>query len=502
MRMVEVIRTFNKDGREYKQGHKYVMAEDWENQWRTTHGNNLGMSYPIDSMYRKYNGEDLTGKKLFCWRTGGIGDMFFLIPVLQFLKKRYTNCHLRVASGCKQPLENLPEIDELLDMPFDARMFEDADYHLMFQGIIESSSDEAGRTHAADMFFKYFGIDSIQIPSEVKRPHLNFTEAEMVWRNRILKQANIQDTDYVIGIQMETSSPLRNYPKDKLKIVVDILSREPGVKILLIGSKAQNTLAQFLRGTLPNVLPAVDYNVRESIVLATRYNLVISPDTFMVQTAGALEKPLVGIYGPFPSEVRMKYFKDAIGLDANVVCSPCFKHDFRPCIKGFPSPCFTQISIENVLQACNYLRKKTTGTNFAFMVNFLKEPNLSKVDKFLLSADKGLCFFGGYWRHPNMIHVDTNHFCGADITDMNHEFQQLSYPFVVFMNNFSKKGLQYYHGVKSLIRPGGYFIVYRDGAQENMLTDIMKDVGKSFSIQFSEYDPVSQTVLVVGKKNY
>jgi hypothetical protein len=287
-----------------------------------------------------------------------------------------------------------------------------------------------------------------------------------------------------------------------MKIIVDVLAKEPGVKIFLIGAKAQSTLAQFFKGNYPNVYPAVDYNVRESIVLSTRYNLVISPDTFMVQCAGAQGIPLVGLYGPFPSEVRMKYFKNAIGLDPDVVCSPCFKHDFRPCIKGFPSPCFTLISPEEVLQACNYLRRKTFGSDFTFMEKFKREPDLSKVEKYFLTADKGLCFFGGYWRHHNMIHVDTNHFCGADITDMNHEFHRLSFPFVVFVNNFTNKGLQFYHGVKNLVRPGGYFVVYKDEAQEQFMSDIMRDVGKNFTLQFSEFDPVTRTAIVVGKKSY
>jgi len=502
MRMIEVIKTFTRDNKEYKQGHRYVMAEDNESQLRNVAGDFLGMSYSIDPVYHPYKGEDLNGKRLLCWRTGGIGDMFFLIPVLCHLKKKYPESFIRIASGAKQPLENLPEIDELYDMPFDARLFEDTDYHLMFQGIIESSSEEANRTHAADMFFKYFGIDSLQLPPEEKTPKLVFTEKEMSWRDETLKQAGIKTEDYLIGIQLETSSPLRNFPKDRMKTIIDVLAKEEGTKLFLIGSEQQRTLAFFLKGNYKNVIPAVHFNVRQSIVLATRYDLIVAPDTFMVQAAGALNKPLVGLYGPFPSEVRMKYFKNAIGLDPKVVCSPCFKHDFRPCIKGFPSPCFTLISTEAVLQAINFLKKKFTGKHFGFMERLLKEPDFSKIERYFLSADKGICFFPGYYRHHNMIRVDTNFFVGADITDLNTEFKRFSYPFVVYMNNFSGSGLQVYNNVKNLIRPGGYFIVYKDESQEQFLSDILRDVGKTFVIQYSEFNPVTRTTTIVGKKKY
>ena len=502
MRIVEVTRTFNKNGVDFKQGHRYVMAEDAESQWRSIAAEHFGMSYPIDSVYRKYDGSDLTNKKLMAFRTGGIGDMFFLIPVLQHLKKRYPGCFLRIASGCKQPLENLPEIDELYGMPFDAALLEDMDYHLMFQGIIEGESEESKRVHAVDMFFKYFNIDSIGFPDEEKRPKLFFTEAELAWNRKTISQMNISDSDYVIGIQLETSAPLRNYPKDKLKIVIDILAKEPDVKIVLIGSQQQAPLAQFFKGGYHNVITACNFDVRQSIILANRYNILVSPDTFMIQTAGALEKPLVGLYGPFPSEVRMKYFKNAISLEPRVVCSPCYKHDFRACIKGHPSPCFSLIKTEDVLQAIDFLKKKFTGRHFEFMSHFLQEPGLEEAERFFLSADKGLCFFPGYYQHPNMIRVDSNAFVGADIDDLNHEFKRESFPFVLFMNDFSPKGLQVYHGCKAMVRPGGYFIVSRAGAQEQDQGELQKDIGKNFILIHSKFDPVKRSLLIVGKRDY
>jgi len=502
MRIVEVVRTFNKNGADFRQGHRYVMAEDAENQWRNVAGDHFGMSYPIDSIYRKYKGEDLTGKKLMCWRTGGIGDMFFLIPVLRYLKKRYPGCVLRVASGCKQPLENIPEIDELVSMPFDAAMLENVDYHLMFQGIIEGETEESKRVHAADMFFKYFSIDSTGLPDEDKCPKLYFTEAELAWLKRATAQMGIAEADYVVGIQLETSAPLRNFPKDKMKTIIDVLTKEPNIKVVLIGSAQQTLLATYFKSGNPNVIPACNFDVRQSIVLANRYDLMVAPDTFMVQTAGALGKPLVGLYGPFPSEVRMKYFKNAIGIDAKVVCSPCYKHDFRACIKGHPSPCFSVVKPEDVLQAIDYLKAKFTGRHFNFMRHFLEDPDLSEIERFFLSADKGLCFFSGYYKHHNMIRVDPNKFVGADIDDLGAEFKRDSFPFVLFMNDFTPKGVQVYQGCKSMVRPGGYFVVYRAGAQEADQENLQKDIGKSFALVFSKYDPVKRIVMIAGKRGY
>jgi Glycosyltransferase family 9 (heptosyltransferase) len=373
---------------------------------------------------------------------------------------------------------------------------------LMFQGIIEGESEESKKLHAVDMFFKYFNIDSTGLPEIEKCPKLYFTEAEMSWCNKTVTQLGIQDSDYVIGLQLETSSPLRNFPKDKMKSVIDVLAKEPNVKIVLIGSSQQNLIAQHLKGNNPAVIPACEFDVRQAIVLANRYNLIIAPDSFMVQTAGALDKPLVGLYGPFPSDVRMMYFKNAIGIEPRVVCSPCYKHDFRACIKGHPSPCFTVVKVEDILQAVDFLRHKFTGQHFGFMNHFLEEPDMSEIEKYFLSADKGLCFFPGYFKHHNMLMVDPNKFVGADIDDLGQEFKRDTFPFVLFMNNFSQTGVQVYQGSKSLVRPGGYFIVYRSGAQEAELGELQRDVGKTFTLIFVKHDPVKHTIMVVGKRAY
>ena len=124
MRIVEVTKTFSRGGIDFQRGHKYVLAEDAESQYRSTVGECMGLSYPIEMAYRPYQGQDLNNKSILAFRTGGIGDLMFLNPVLRYIKKRYPTCTIKAASGCKQPLENLPEISELYDMPFDASLME------------------------------------------------------------------------------------------------------------------------------------------------------------------------------------------------------------------------------------------------------------------------------------------------------------------------------------------------------------------------------------------
>ena len=501
MRIVEVTQNFSRGGLNFLAGHSFVMAEDIEGQYRSVNGNCMGMSYPIEMMYRKYNGEDLTGKRIMLWRTGGQGDVCYMSPIFKYLKDKY-HCFIRFASACKQPVENLPEIDELYDMPFDSKLLQDVDYHLQFQGIIEGMSDKSKTTHAVDLFFAYCGVDSTHFDPVLKKPRLAFTGPEMEWLKNECKTLNIAEDDFVVGIQIETSAPLRNYPKEKLKIIVDVLAKEDRMKIVLVGSPMQGAVGNFLKGKWANVVVATNYDMRKSIILANRYNLVLSPDSFLIQVAGALDKPLIGIYGPFPSEVRMKYFKNAIAMEGKVVCSPCYLHDSRACIKGFPSPCFSLIDTEDVLQAMDYQRHKFYGGHFGYMAPLFKEHDFSEIERYFLSADKGLCFFGTYYRHPNMISVDTNNFVGADITDLNHPFEFRKYPFVLFMNNVGYKNGAVYDNCKNFVRPGGYFIVHREDCSEPIFAELSRNVGKEFILLYSKLDPVTKKGTIVGHRAF
>jgi hypothetical protein len=305
-------------------------------------------------------------------------------------------------------------------------------------------------------------------------------------------------------MQMESSAPVRNFPKEKLKVVVDTLAQEPNTKIVLIGTEPQEILASYYRGNSPNVILATRYTARQAMIMATRYDLIIAPDSFMIQVAGALDKPQIGLYGPFPSSVRMKYFKNAIGLDPSVVCSPCFKHDFRPCIKGNPSPCFSQTTIDDILQAADYLKAKFTGSHFKYMGPMLREPNLSEVEKYLMSADKGLAFFPRYYRHPNVITVDPNPYVKADVSDLSTQlqFNLQAYPFVLYFNELQPKYINLYNNSKGFVRPGGYFIVYKENSDEQFFDEMKKDIGKNFALMFAKHDQSTRISIVVGKKNY
>ena len=70
------------------------------------------------------------------------------------------------------------------------------------------------------------------------------------------------------------------------------------------------------------------------------------------------------------------------------------------------------------------------------------------------------------------------------------------------MNNFSQQTKSVYDGSKGMVRPGGYFVVYKDNSTEQFFGEIKKDIGRTFVLLYTKYDPVERTIVVVGKRRY
>ena len=96
-------------------------------------------SIKFKNVYKPYKGQDLTNKTIFIWRTGGFGDLLFIKPLMEYIKKTYTNCKIQFACGPQflPMVKTWDCIDELVNLPFHVRFLWKADYHVVFEGVIE-----------------------------------------------------------------------------------------------------------------------------------------------------------------------------------------------------------------------------------------------------------------------------------------------------------------------------------------------------------------------------
>ena len=346
----------------FKKNKFYLMSDALAQKLRLIIEPAIGIEIPFNDVYNKYTGQDLNGRKIIMMRHGGGGDILFMTTGIKELKRKYPEAKISVAIGEQyiSLAENEPEIDKIYHLPICLNDWNEFNYHLIFENLIEQNP-LASEYNAYDLFMMQMGFDVKKVPAENKIPQIHLPDQDLPDQNLpgnsdqklALKHPDIKR----VGIQIESSSPIRNYPITKMIPVIEKL-QEKGMQVWLFGSQAQRDSILYVAGQLKGLVwNTMDFSIKKSLLYAKRMDYFIAPDSMFIHVAGAFGIPFVGIYGPFHSSVRMKYFKNAVGIDAKVACSPCFKHGHWPCSKGEPSPCFSLITPEIVLKAFEELER-------------------------------------------------------------------------------------------------------------------------------------------------
>jgi len=344
-------------GLEFKGGLFYITSDDLCSKLKIILGENIGIEIPFSEIYNEYKGQDLNNKKLLALRHGGGGDILFMLTGLAELKRRYPSSNLNIAispSYFSIPKNN-PDINETISLPISLDEWNKYHYHEIFENLIENNP-LAQKYNAYDLFLSQLKIDPTTVSPENKVPKLYLKGDEMLLA---LKEypSLINKEIKRVGIQAEASSPIRKYiPYHFVKIGEELIKR--GYEVYFFGSNMQRNTINYLTKQIGEGSYAVIGSMRQAFIVASRMDAFIAPDSMFVHVAGALGIPVIGIYGPFLSDLRMRYFKHSIGIDAKTNCSPCWKHGHNSCPKGEPSPCLKLITPEIVMNAFDELTKE------------------------------------------------------------------------------------------------------------------------------------------------
>jgi len=355
-----------------KEGHSYVCSDYIIKQIMRGHSLSMGNIEEIDKYYHKYDGQDLTNKKLLVWRSGGIGDLLFITPTLQYIKDTYPGVQIRVACSSKY-LDLWHRHPLIFDghafpMPFDLDLMLWADYHLHFEGAIETGG-RAEYIHAVDLFSEYFNLADC-IATEKRRPIVpDCDELDNKMRNILKYTMGIDVSKKIILVQFRASAPIRTFP-ERRTMEIAIRLAEPGRNVIIVDHpNSASRINDYLKlmDNPPGIFNGAAHvrNIRETIALIKKSALLIAPDSSLTHIAGAIniDIPTLAIYGPFPSKVRTAYYPKCVAIDAyykpngskGCAGTPCFTHGHDACIEakrlgtGVESPCFSNIKNKTIL---------------------------------------------------------------------------------------------------------------------------------------------------------
>ena len=341
----------------FTEGKFYITSDEYFQKLSMFIGGAIGIEIPFKEIYNKYEGQDLNGKKLFAMRHGGGGDILFMLTALRELKRIYKDSQIGIA--IRKQYNALVPRDDLIykfhSIPIPLEEWNDYHYHITFENLIENNPD-ARKYNAYDLFMRQVSLDIKEVPPENKIPYIKLEENER--RFKYMEFPHLSNNKKKVGIQIKTSSPIRTYsPYNYIKIGQELVKK--GYDVCLFGGEGEKILAERLIKEIGiGSYNVTQSNLRGSIVTASMMNYFIAPDSMFIHIAGAFNIPTIGIYGPFHSETRMKYMKNSVGIDMNVGCSPCLLHGHQSCPKGDPSPCFSLVTPEIVLEAFDRLEEK------------------------------------------------------------------------------------------------------------------------------------------------
>ncbi len=268
-------------------------------------------------------------------RTGGLGDNTLLTPVLREIKRRWPTVKIAHAGikELQQSIQNLPFIDELLPYPLPLEKAQEYDGWIFLEGAIEKNED-AKTLHSVDAVAKFIGLTLPENMDKVQS--YEPTQAERSWA--LWAYPRIPGIKRLC-VQVGASALCRTYPMKKTgEVIAAMLAK--GWEVFLLGAAGEIAPQKEPRPGLRIVSDGVTFRQRAALIETC--DCFLGPDSSLIHVAGALRVPAVGLYGPFPWQVRTAYNPNThtLARREGFSCSPCYHHSHGR--NQFPANCPTK----------------------------------------------------------------------------------------------------------------------------------------------------------------
>ncbi len=195
----------------------------------------------------------------------------------------------------------------------------------------------------AEYFAEVAGLLGVEV--EDKKPELWVSHEEKGFTEKFLEEKNIADNDILIGINPGSDRLTRRWDSDRWAEISDLLSDKYGAKIIIFGGKNDIGLANEIYSLMKKkpIIATGQTTIGQLIALLEKCNMFITTDSGPMHIAGALEIPMIVLFGPGDDVLSRPYGNKFKIIKKAVSCSPCYKEECESmeCMKG--------ISVEDVL---------------------------------------------------------------------------------------------------------------------------------------------------------
>lgn len=276
--------------------------------------NRLLRPYNKPIPFHRYKGENLNNKRLLIWRGGGYGDLLFIQPIIQYIKYKYPTCFISFAGGFRflPIIKSYPPnlINSTIDIPFKISTIYDYDYHIIFEGSLERCI-EAKDKNCYDIMNMMANVD------------INYKDYPL----RLVPDISILNPstpkEPFIVFQWRASSEIRSLSIPMaIKIINIILNNN--FKVVMIDrpefSYLNNSIVrEFNNKNVINIKNSIDINHAISVI--SQADGVVGIDSSFLHIGESLNKPILGLFGPFKGYTRLEYYRNRDWIEP--ILFPC-----------------------------------------------------------------------------------------------------------------------------------------------------------------------------------
>jgi len=238
----------------------------------------------------------------------------------------------------------LENVDTKVNYPITKAEFDSYDYYFQVSGLVEGN-DENKPKNVYETYLKHLVGDKVEleITPEMCRPFI---------------KPNLLDGfkaiyDNMVAIHPFAQDPIRSINPHAIKDLCSKLTAN-GYKVMIVGTKGEYENCKHVL-TDPDLLWSFKF-AADTATLARVLafcKFVVATDSFIVHLAQSVDAPTICIYGPFPSESRVKHYKNIYIVDSNPECR-CMKHQLGHCPKGFQTPPCLMLDSDTILNIIEF----------------------------------------------------------------------------------------------------------------------------------------------------
>jgi heptosyltransferase-2 len=141
----------------------------------------------------------------------------------------------------------------------------------------------------------------------------------------------------------------KRWPKEKYKILADLIQRDRKIKIVVLGGEKDKEIGLFLSNPMSIINLSGQLTLLETAHIISKGKMIVSNDSGLMHMATAVQTPVLAIFGSTVKELGFfPYRADSVVIEnSDLSCRPCSHIGRHKCPKDH-FKCMEDISVEQV----------------------------------------------------------------------------------------------------------------------------------------------------------